>query len=105
MVAVLAGGLGTRLRPAVPDLPKPLAPVRGEPFLARLLRWLKREGIGQVLLLSGHGAEHMEDFRKSWNQENRSPVVDWIVEPAPLGTGGAVRHALPRLPAEFFLAN
>ena len=54
---VLAGGLGTRLRFAVPDLPKVLAPVSGRPFLAWLLEALAREGVGRCVLSLGHRAE------------------------------------------------
>ncbi|MBI5837419.1 MAG: NTP transferase domain-containing protein [Candidatus Eisenbacteria bacterium] len=103
--AVLAGGLGTRLAPALPGVPKALAPVAGEPFLAKLLRWAAAGGTERAVLLCGHLAPALEGFARGWNAAGRGPVVDISVEPAPLGTGGAVRFALERLPEEFFLLN
>jgi mannose-1-phosphate guanylyltransferase len=56
---VLAGGLGTRLRPQFAELPKGIAPVAGQPFLAHLLAWLGRRGVRDVVLCTGHGAEQV----------------------------------------------
>ena len=58
---VLAGGLGTRLRAAVGDLPKPLAPVRGRPFLDWIIAYLKREGITRAVVSTGYRAELFEE--------------------------------------------
>ena len=90
--AILVGGLGTRLRSAVPDVPKPLAPVQGRPFLDRLLDWAQREGVGRAVLLCGLGG-------------GAGPELECSVEPERLGTGGAIRHGLERLPEKFFLLN
>ena len=57
---VLAGGLGTRLRPHFGDLPKPLAPLAGRPILERQLAWLGGHGIREVVLCVGHGADRVE---------------------------------------------
>src|SRR5262249_10576649 len=57
---ILAGGLGTRLRPALADCPKVLAPVAGRPFLFRLLDVLAQAGIERTILLTGHLAEQVE---------------------------------------------
>ena len=57
---VLCGGLGTRLRPAISDLPKALAPVEGRPFLSLLLEWLHGQGLQRFVLCTGHLAEHIE---------------------------------------------
>jgi NDP-sugar pyrophosphorylase family protein len=92
--AVLAGGLGTRLRPAVADRPKVLAPVRGRPYLAHLLDRLAEAGIRRVVLLTGHQAEQV---RCALGEAYRSMELVHSPEPAPLGTAGAVRLALPRL--------
>lgn len=87
---VLAGGLGTRLRSVLPDLPKPLAPIQGQPFLFYLLRYLRTQGIGRVILSLGYGAEHILHWLKSASWDiNIVPVV----EPQPLGTGGALAYA------------
>jgi len=103
--AVLAGGQGTRLASALPGVPKSLAPVAGEPFLARLLRWLAAEGVPRAVLLCGHLAPAVEEFAGGWNAAGRSPALEVSAEPEPLGTGGAVRRALERLPQEFYLLN
>jgi NDP-sugar pyrophosphorylase family protein len=103
--AVLAGGLGTRLAPALPGVPKALAPVAGQPFLARLLRYLEAEGVARAVLLCGHLAPAVEEFVRAWSPGGRAPALETSVEPAPLGTGGAVGLAAGRLPEEFFLLN
>jgi len=88
---VLAGGLGTRLRSVVPDLPKPMAPVAGRPFLEILLASLRRKGVTRVVLSVGHRAEAVvEHFAGGF----RGLAIESVVEDTPLGTGGAVRLAL-----------
>jgi D-glycero-alpha-D-manno-heptose 1-phosphate guanylyltransferase len=90
---VLAGGLGTRLRQVVPDLPKPMAPVAGRPFLEILLGALAAKGIDRVVLSVGHRAEAITGhFGSRWN----GLEIDYAIEATPLGTGGAVRLALGR---------
>jgi NDP-sugar pyrophosphorylase family protein len=88
---VLAGGLGTRLRSAVADCPKVLAPVGGRPFLAYLLDQLADAGFREAALLTGYQAERVRD---TFGESYGSLRLLHSVEPAPLGTGGAVRHAL-----------
>lgn len=98
---VLAGGLGTRLGPLTASLPKPLAPVCGRPFLDWHLSWLSRSGVGDVLLLVGYRGEQLMDFvgdGRRWGLN-----VRYSVEPAPLGTGGALKHAEASLPDAFLL--
>lgn len=90
---VLAGGFGTRLRQVVPDLPKPMAPVCGKPFLALLLTALASKGFSRVVLSLGFMAEKIsEHFGASF----AGLEIDYVVESSPLGTGGAVRLALER---------
>lgn len=90
-VFVLAGGLGTRIRPVLADLPKLLAPIGGRPYLAHLLDWLRRYGARRVILGLGHQAERVLDYLEL------NPAGDLelmtVVEPRPLGTAGAVRFA------------
>jgi len=91
---ILAGGLGTRLRPAVNDRPKVLAPVRGRPFLAYLLDQLAAAGVRRVVLCTGHlGAEIEKAFDDSYGDLR----LLYSRETSPLGTGGALRLALPYL--------
>lgn len=90
---VLAGGFGTRLRSVVPDLPKPMAPVAGRPFLDILLAALARQGFTRVVLAVGYLAERIVGHVGS---TYAGMAIDYAVEEAPLGTGGAVRAALAR---------
>jgi len=100
---VLVGGLGTRLRDVVPDLPKPLAPVAGRPFLAYLLDQLAKEGIRRSILATGHMAEKIEQaIGSGWQGMD----VIYSRETEPLGTGGAIRLAARRLQGDaVYLTN
>ncbi len=87
---ILAGGLGTRLRAVVSDVPKPLAPVAGRPFLAWLLDRLAAHGMRRVVLATGYLADRVEAVvGPRW----AGMEVSYSVEAAPLGTGGALRQA------------
>jgi D-glycero-alpha-D-manno-heptose 1-phosphate guanylyltransferase len=88
---ILAGGLGTRLRPVVSDVPKPLAPIAGRPFLHWLLEGLARQGIARIVLATGYMAEAIRD---SVGTSHAGMEVLHAREPAPLGTGGAIWAAL-----------
>jgi len=91
-VAVIAGGLGTRIAGVLGDTPKVLAPVGGRPFLSILFERLA--GARKVVLCLGHLAPKVT----AWLAANPPKIpVEWVVEPEPLGTAGAVRLALPRL--------
>ena len=99
---ILVGGVGTRLAPVIgPDLPKALAPVFEHPFLWYLLDWLARQGVGQVVLATGHGGRHLRAAVEDMTPPGME--VDCCEETQPLGTGGAVRHALQRMRADPFL--
>lgn len=88
---VLAGGFGTRLREMVPDLPKPMAPVAGRPFLEILLSSLARKGFHRVILSLGYMANKVvAHFGESY----AGIELVYQIEPAPLGTGGALRLAM-----------
>lgn len=88
---ILAGGFGMRLREMVPDLPKPMAPIAGRPFLEILLRSLSRKGFTRVILSLGFMAVKISDF---FGGRFAGMELIYVVEGAPLGTGGAVRLAL-----------
>ncbi len=90
---VLAGGLGSRLREALPDRQKVTAPIGGKPFLAKLIDWLTKAGVGRIVLAAGHRASDVETVAAAYT--GRKPAVSLSVEPVPLGTGGAARLALP----------
>jgi D-glycero-alpha-D-manno-heptose 1-phosphate guanylyltransferase len=91
---VLCGGLGTRLRAVVSDVPKPMAPIAGRPFLEYLLSYLAREGIARVVLAVGYKRERIVDhFGARW----RGLDIAYSIETEPLGTGGGLRQALAHL--------
>jgi D-glycero-alpha-D-manno-heptose 1-phosphate guanylyltransferase len=87
---VLAGGLGTRLRSAVPDLPKCMAPVGGRPFIAWLTDYFRRAGIQQFIFALGYKHAAFDDFFRQTFPEGGYLVS---LEQEPLGTGGAIRQA------------
>jgi len=101
-VAVLAGGLAIRLRPITEKIPKALVDVAGQPFVFRQLNYLRQQRISRVVLCLGYLGEQVEavvgdgsafglDVRYSWDG------------PRLLGTGGALRQALPLLGGQFFV--
>ncbi|WP_426029403.1 sugar phosphate nucleotidyltransferase [Caulobacter sp. DWP3-1-3b2] len=96
---VLVGGLGTRLGALTKETPKPLLEVGGQPFLYWLLRELRRHGVSDVLLLAGFRAERLQSLSEAFLG------VRLVVEPEPLGTGGALRHAADLLDERFFFLN
>ncbi|MCB0060526.1 MAG: nucleotidyltransferase family protein [Caldilineaceae bacterium] len=98
---ILAGGLGTRLRPAVADRPKVLAEVDGKPFLAYLLDQLISSGLQHVVLCTGYLGEQIE---RTFGERYRSLALAYSQEPEPLGTGGALKYALPLLRSDPILA-
>ena len=100
---VLAGGLGTRLRGVVPDLPKPMAPVAGRPFLAWVLDELVAARFERAVLAVGYRHEAIRDH---FGADYRGLPLAYSVEDRPLGTGGAIRLAAEGLTgAPFFVLN
>jgi D-glycero-alpha-D-manno-heptose 1-phosphate guanylyltransferase len=93
---VLAGGLGTRLRAAVPDLPKPMAPVNGRPFLERLMDYWMRQGVTRFILSVGYRHEAVSGH---FGASFRGIPVAYAVESEPLGTGGGLLLATGALDA------
>jgi D-glycero-alpha-D-manno-heptose 1-phosphate guanylyltransferase len=88
---VLAGGFGTRLRERVPELPKPMAPVAGFPFLKYILDRLISGGIEEIILSIGYRADVIISY---FGNFYRSIPITYAIEAEPLGTGGAIFHAL-----------
>lgn len=88
---ILAGGLGTRLKDSVPDLPKCMAPVAGHPFLYYVIRNLQSQGITRFIFSLGYKYEVVEQYL-----HNHFPGLDYacVVETIPLMTGGAIKLAL-----------
>lgn len=102
-VVILAGGLGTRLRPITEAIPKPMAPVAGRPFLHWQLEDLRRQGFRRVVLLTAYLGEQIERYFRGG--EAYGIEVRAVREPEPLGTGGALKHARDVLDERFVLLN
>lgn len=101
---VLAGGLGTRLRSAVPDLPKPMAPVCGRPFLEWLLDYWIGQGISRFVLSVGYKQEIIVEH---FGRHYKGAIIEYSNEHIPLGTGGGFLSALKCLKpnSPFLLLN
>ena len=101
-VALLAGGLATRLRPITERIPKLLVEVAGEPFFSHQLRLLKRAGLNRIVLCAGYLGEKIFDLYgdgSAWGVE-----IEYSFDgPKLLGTGGALIRALPKLGDAFFV--
>ena len=100
--AILAGGLATRLGPLTEDLPKSLVEVAGQPFIVHQLRLLRRNDITQIVLCVGHQGEQIQAAvgdGQRWGLH-----LEYSFDgPQLMGTGGAVRQALPLLGDRFFV--
>lgn len=90
---ILAGGLGTRLRSTVPDLPKCMAPVAGRPFLSYVIDYLRMQGIERFIFSLGYRWGLIEEFL-----QKEYPTLDYtsVIEEEPLGTGGGIRLAIEK---------
>ncbi len=99
IVVVLAGGMGTRIRHLLPDLPKPLAPVFGHPFLEWILRFLSKQGLRRVVLSTGYLAEKIQYFIES--RKSQTLDISCVEEKMPLGTAGGVLNALDKSGEDF----
>ena len=97
---ILAGGLGTRLRPVMADRPKVLADVLGRPFLTFLLDHLQAAGVRRVVLCTGYKGEQVQ---AAFGDSYGSLCLAYSHESSPLGTGGALRAALPLFEADSIL--
>lgn len=91
---ILAGGKGTRLRAEVPDLPKPLAPVAGRPFLEHQMAYWVSQGVNRFILSVGYKAEMIIG---SIGSRFCDAEIVYAIEHQPLGTGGALLHARAQL--------
>jgi len=98
---ILAGGLGTRLKPITRDVPKPMVPVLGRPFLEHQIEMLCRNDLTDILLLVGYRGEQVQEYFGTghpWDVR-----ISYSFEPEPLGTGGALRNAEKLLEEVFLL--
>jgi MurNAc alpha-1-phosphate uridylyltransferase len=101
-VAILAGGLATRLRPLTETIPKALIEVAGQPFIIRQLNYLYKQGIRRVVLCVGYLGEMIQDL--IGNGQAFGLEVSYSLDgPTLMGTGGALKKALPLLGDDFFV--
>lgn len=102
-VVVLAGGKGTRLRGLYPNLPKPLIPLAGRPFLYWLTTWISEHGPRQFVYSAGYLGEQID----AWSRDGSLPAVERLcrVEREPLGTGGGLLNCLDLCKEWLLVAN
>lgn len=91
---ILAGGLGTRLRSVVPDLPKPMAPINGRPFLEHQLDYWIKQGVSHFVLSVGYRHEIIVDH---FGNKYKGAGLDYVIEKTPLGTGGGLLLAAEKI--------
>lgn len=97
-VFILAGGFGTRLSHIVKDVPKPMAPIQKKPFLEVLIMTLKKQGFSDIVLLTGHKSEIIENHFKDGSAFGVH--IEYSIETEPLGTGGAIKQAAENFVSE-----
>lgn len=100
---VLVGGKGTRLRPLTTEIPKPILTLVDRPFLSYMIEWLGSHGVDEVVLACGFLPDQLQEVLG--NGDPGGPAIRYLVEPEPLGTGGAIKFALPELDERFFALN
>lgn len=88
---ILAGGFGTRVKDLLGDLPKPMAPVNGKPFIEWIVRWLKAQGVREVVISTGYGSAHVVNY--FIQQPVPEMRVQCVAELEPMGTGGGLAFA------------
>ena len=93
---ILAGGLGTRLRSVVSDVPKCMAPVGGRPFLEWMLAWIEPFRPAKIILSLGYLSEVVTDWIATAMKDYPIPI-EWVIEETPLGTGGGIRLAMSKV--------
>ncbi len=97
---ILLGGQGTRLRAIYPDRPKALAPINGQPFIARQIEWLVHNDIDDLHMAAGY----MADKIQNWLTQSRcAATVTLSSEPSALGTAGGLKFAAPYIRTDPFL--
>jgi D-glycero-alpha-D-manno-heptose 1-phosphate guanylyltransferase len=97
---ILAGGMGTRLREVIEDIPKPMAPVNGKPFLQYLFEWLADYPVKKVIISAGYKSESIIGY---FGGSFMDLPISYIIEEKPLGTGGAIMFSLPETSDENIL--
>lgn len=99
---MLCGGLGTRLKSVIKDIPKSMAPIKDKPFLEFIFKYLKEQGIKEVILAVSYKYEVIKEYFKD---EFLGIKITYSIEKEPLGTGGAIREALEFVKNEAYVLN
>ena len=100
---ILAGGLGTRLRPLTDKTPKPLLPIKGTPIIEHAINNFKKHGIKDIILSIGYKAEKIKEY---FGDGSRIGVnISYCIEEEPLGTGGAIKKAAEDIDETFIAIN
>lgn len=101
---ILAGGIGTRLKPLTDYIPKPLIPINNVPIIEWQIRYLKKFGIRDIILCTGYKTSQIEDYLE--HKKNFGCKIKYSVEKTPLGTGGAIKKASRLIKdGSFFVMN
>lgn len=100
---ILAGGLGTRLRPLTDNIPKPLLPIKGKPIIEHAILNFKKHGIVDIILSIGYRADQIKEYFGDGSKWGVN--IGYCVEEEPLGTGGAIRKAATGLEETFLVIN
>ena len=99
---VLAGGLGTRLRKEISDVPKPMAPVNGSPFLKLLLNFWIKKGVTKFIISVGYLKNHIKNY---FGKKYMGVPIEYFEENHPLGTGGALLIISKKINEDFLVIN
>ncbi|EAI0737397.1 nucleotidyltransferase family protein [Campylobacter jejuni] len=99
---ILCGGLGTRLKSVIKNIPKPMAPINNKPFLEFIFEYLKKQGIKEVILAVSYKYEVIKEYFKD---EFLGIKIKYSIEKEPLGTGGAIKETLKFIKNEAYVLN
>ncbi|EAL0657799.1 D-glycero-D-manno-heptose 1-phosphate guanosyltransferase [Campylobacter jejuni] len=99
---ILCGGLGTRLKSVIKNIPKPMAPINNKPFLEFIFEYLKKQGIKEVILAVSYKYEVIKEYFKD---EFLGIKIKYSIEKEPLGTGGALKETLKFIKNEAYVLN
>jgi len=100
---ILAGGLGTRLRPLTNKTPKPLLPIKGRPIIEHAINNFKKHGIKDIILSIGYKADKIKKYFGNGNKLGVN--ISYCIEDEPLGTGGAIKKAAQGIKETFIAIN
>jgi NDP-sugar pyrophosphorylase family protein len=98
---ILAGGIGTRLKPITDYVPKPLIPINNIPIIEWQIRYLKKHGVNNIIICSGYKAEQIQNYLD--HKDNFGIKIRYSIEKSQLGTGGAIKKAAKLIKDRSFL--